>query len=456
MVTFLKKYKVDILLLLFLTFTLPLFFYKLGQSSLVSFDEAWYAEIAKNILKTNDPINLTWNGNSYIDHPPAGFWLMAASMKIIGDGEFAVRFTAAFLGFLSLVVIYFLGKELFSRVVGFCSALAFSSSFWFLFRARSGNLDIPLTFFFLLSLLLAWKSSTNKKFLLPWSISLIFLLLTKTLVPLTILPSLIIIFWKSKLNLKDFLWSFSLVISVAGGWFLLNIIRDTNFIGHYLGIGLPGIKTQTNYWENLKLMKEYLHFGIGKWFWPGIMATFLSLVLRQKRFLCLSVFFLTFFLPFIFSQKGHIWHLIPLYPILTLSFFGFSFVVLKMIIKNQIFINGILLVVAIAISLFQIKIVWRQFINIPAFISDEAILSRETANLPGRFFIDGDFVPAAVYYSGKQVSQITTDGIKPLFEQKGPFTLITKEYRLVEAGLSKTEYKIIKSDRDKILIFKKS
>lgn len=441
---FLKKNKIDFFLILLLFLTLPLFFYKLGQSSLVSFDEAWYGAIAKNILKTGDIINLSFNNSSYTDHPPSGFWLMAASIKIMGDSEFAVRFASAFLGFLSLIIIYFLGKELFSRVVGFCSALALSSSFWFLFRARSGNLDVPLTFFFLLTLFLALKKS-----LLPWSVSLIFLFLTKTLVPFTIIPSLLIIFW-GKIPWKYFF----IFIFFFGGWFLIQGFIKPNFLNHYLGIGLPGVTSKPDFIENFKLIKEYLHSGIGKWFWPGVISIFLSLILRQKRFLILSLFFITFFIPFIFSEKGHIWHLIPLYSFLILSFFGFFLIILQKIINNRILVNSILLIVAIAVSSFQIKIAWRQFIDIPAFISDEAILSKEAAKFSGEFFIDGDFVPTAVYYSGKIVSQISTDGIKPLFKKESTFTLITKEYRLTEAGLSKTQYQIIKSDRDKILILK--
>lgn len=442
---FLKKNRIDLFFIFLIFLILPLFFYKLGQSSLISFDEAWYGAIAKNILKTGDFINLSFNGSSYIDHPPSGFWLMALSMKMMGDSEFAVRFASAFLGFLSLIIIYFLGKELFSRVVGFASALALSSSFWFLFRARSGNLDIPLTFFFLLTFYLAWK-----KFLFPWSISLIFLFLTKTLVPFTIIPSLLIIFWE-KIPWKYFF----IFIFFFGGWFLIQGFNKPDFLNHYLGIGLPGVTSKPDFIENFKLVKEYLHSGIGKWFWPGLFSIFFSLILKQKKFYILSTFFLTFFLPFIFSQKGHIWHLIPLYPILILSFFGFFLVILQKIIKMQIFIDVILLGTAILVAFFQIKIAWRQFIDIPAFISDEAILSKEAAKLPGELFIDGDFMPTAVYYSGKQVSQISTDGIKPLFKQKSAFTLITKEYRLKEAGLSKTQYQIIKSDRDKVLIIKK-
>lgn len=446
--------RVDWFLIALLFLTLPLFFYKLGQSSLISFDEAWYGGIAKEIVKTGDFLNLTWNGNPYFDHPPAGFWLMALSIKLLGESEWAVRFPSAILGFLSLIVVYFLGKELFSRVVGFASAAALSSSFWFIFRARSGNLDVPLTFFFLLTLLLALKSVKSKNFLLPWSVSLAGLFLTKTLVPFTIIPALFIIFWKSKFKLTDFLWPLVLIMGAVGGWFLLNITKDINFIKHYLNIGLPGIKTETNYLENLKLIKEYLHSGIGKWFWPGVVSVFFSLFLRQKRFLILSSFFTFFFIPFVFSQKGHIWHLIPLHPILILSFFGLLYVLLEKIIHQRLIVVVLVLALSLYFSFIQIKTAWYQFIDIPAFVSDEAILSKEAKKFSQNLYADGDFVQTAVYYSDKKVKQIHANGIPSLFETQNEFLLITKKERLDGARIAPQRYTILKSDRDKILIIR--
>lgn len=446
-----KILSTDFLIIFVILLSFPLFFYKLGQSSLVSFDEAWYGDIARNILNSKDPINLVWNGNSYIDHPPAGFWLIAAGEWFFGVNEFGVRFAPAFLGLLSIVVIYLLGKELFGRVVGFASALALPSAFWFLFRARSGNLDVILTFFFLLTFYLALVASKKKKFLLPWSVSLLFLVLTKTLVPFTILPSLVIIFWKTKYNWKQF-WPFLVFITLVGSWLVINLMRQPDFLKYYFNIGLPGVETETNYLENFKLIKEYLHSGIGKWFWPGTGTIILGLFTRQKRFLILSVFFFTFFVPFIFSSKGHIWHLIPLHPILILSFFGMSYVVLKKFLKQEIIILTLFLIVVGYVSFMQSRRSWYEFIDTPRFISDEAILSHEASKYKYKFYIDGDFLPTAIFYSEKQVKQIERSQLLGLFKDKKEVLVITYQWQLDGLGIKNSQYKILKTDRDKILI----
>lgn len=449
-----KPKYLDLLLVSLLFLSLPLFFYKLGQSSLVSFDEAWYGDIARNILKTGDIFLLHWNGGVYNDHPPAGFWLIALSEKIFGFSEFAVRFAPAFCGFLSLIIIFYLGKELFNRWVGFASAIVLPSATWFLFRARSGNLDTILTMFFLLTILLALKASKNGVYSVPLSISLGLLFLTKSAVPLTIIPALAIIFFNNKIAIQKLAFSVVVFLLLVGCWLFIQLKSQPDFINYYFFKGLPGVKTDTDYLSNLKLAKEYLHNGIGKWFWLGIFSMFSGLALRQKRFVILATFFITFFLPFIFSAEGHIWHLIPLYPVLILSFIGAFYVLLEKFIKNKAARNFLLVVGVLVIAYPQIKQSWQQFIDIPKFISDEAILSKEAAKYPYQFYIDGVFLPAAVYYSDKKVERISHDILKPMFLKKEPFLLITYQWRLDDAQIPTEKYKILKTDRDKALLLK--
>src|SRR3990167_2932792 len=113
-----------ILLLLLLT---PLYFYNLGGSSLIDFDEAWYAEIARNIIVRSDPFVLLFNGERYLDHPPTGFVLMAGSFTIFGLNEFAARLPSAILGFGTLIIVYLIGKRLFNAYVGLSASFILSS-----------------------------------------------------------------------------------------------------------------------------------------------------------------------------------------------------------------------------------------------------------------------------------------------------------------------------------------
>lgn len=454
LLSFFSKYKVDILLTLFLLLTTPLFFYKLGQSSLGNWDEAWYAEISRNIVNSGDLINLKWNGASHIEHPPFGFWLTALVFKIFGINDFWARFAQALCGLASIITLYFLGKRLFNRWVGFSSAIALSSAIWFVYRARSGNLDVSLTFLFLTTLLLAILSSSNKKYLIPFSISTSFLLLTKSIVPFTIFPALVLIFYKSKIKLSDLKIPLLIVITIFGGWFAHQAITEPNFLSHYFQTGLPGIKGEINYLGNFLQIKEYLHSGIGKWFWPGLLGIAIGPLFLQKRFFVLTLFFASFFLPFIFSPKGHIWHLIPLFPIIILAFFGFSYTFIEKFIKVRYLAGILILIFSLYISLHQIKMIWYQFIDIPSYISDEAILSKEAFNYPYRLYIDGDFDPVGAFYSQKNVKKYLGGDLINLFDNEKEFLLITNPWRLDQSKIDKSRYQILKMDRDKVLILK--
>src|SRR3990167_7705893 len=149
-INFFNKNKIDIFVIcLFLIFS-PLFFYNLSGTSLVDFDEAWYAEIARNILVNRQPFLLSFNGVPYWDHPQLGFILIAISFLIFGINEFAARFPSALLGFGSVITLYFIGKNLFNRIIGVGVGLMLLSSVWFVLRTRSADLDAIFVFFYLL------------------------------------------------------------------------------------------------------------------------------------------------------------------------------------------------------------------------------------------------------------------------------------------------------------------
>ena len=450
-----KKY---VLYLPFL-FALPLFFHKLGQSSLVSFDEAWYASIAHNIIKSGDFINLTFNSKIFLDHPPFGFWLIALAMKAFGVNELGARLAPAVCGFLSLVLVFLLGRKLFNPLVGIFSALALVSSPWFLFRARSGNLDTILVMLFLAVVYFSFKSLESKKFLVPLSLSLSFLVLTKTAVGFTVIPAVLLVFFLQKgFKPKDFVSPVLLFMLTTGGWFAYTFIANPDYRNVFLRIGLPGVGAGADTAANLDLFKNYLHASVGKWFWPGVISTLASLALLKRKFLVLSAFVLSFSFLFVFSSRTQIWHLIPLHPFLILSYMGFSFALIEMFSfrRKLLFVlgAGVFVLVNSYYATLQIRRNWYEFVDIERFVSDEAILSSKAKEIGGDLYIDGDFLPSAVFYSEKFVIQTSTDTLKPALEKEGSFPVITYQWRLDSLGIPESKYEIIKADRDKILIRK--
>lgn len=455
-----KKYRKDILILILLSLLAPLFFYKLGQSSLVSWDEAWYGDVARHIVQTGNLFNLVYNGATFTDKPPGGFWIEAIFFKLFGISELTARLPQAFAGLITIYVLYLLGSKLFNRFVGFASALSLSSSFWFLSRARSGNLDVLLTLFFVLTIYLAVLASVKKKFFLPMSLSLVFLAMIKGIVFIpAIIPVLIIIFWKNKLyKLKDYLQPIILTSGLFSLWILLIYIKEPSEALWHFSHSLRGSTIDNNFIDSIKLFKEYLYNGIGKWFWPGIFGLILGIFLKEKRLLILALFFIFYSVQFLFSPDIQIWHLIPLHPFMILLFYGSIFVLSEKIFrfrKSKLLIGILLIIFALYFSALQIKTAWYQFIDIPAFVSDEAILSKEAGKLPGQILLDGDFDPAGAFYAGRSVKKLYNRDLKYLFAQDYQFLLITNDWRLETEKIDKNEYEILKQDRDKVLVIKR-
>ena len=461
----LSKYYLDFLNLGLLAFLSPLYFYKLDSLSLVSWDEAWYGAIARSILERGSIFILWWNGNVYSDHPPAGFWMIALSQLLLGANEFGTRAGSAVFALFGLLLTYLLGRKLFSKTVGFASAVALSSAYWYIYRARSGNLDIFLTVFFIATFYVAVKSVKNAKCLIPFACSFALLILTKSVIPLTIIPSLVIVFYGSKLKLQDYKKPVFIFLLVALPWFISQRLFSPDGLSKYFLIGAPGIGRETDYLKNFKQIKDYLHFGVGKWFWPGILGVLGGLFTFNRGLLAISVFCLCFFAPFILSSQGQLWHLIPLYPFMILAFFGFSETLSKLLIekmfkKYQKILRVLLIAGLLGFSFYfsaiQIRRSWYEFIDIPKYFSDEAILSKKARQFPYDFYIDGsDFTPVAVFYSHKDVSKIWDEGLTPLFASGKKFVLITYQWRLDKFHTPKDSYEIIASDRDKILIIRK-
>jgi 4-amino-4-deoxy-L-arabinose transferase-like glycosyltransferase len=149
-------------------------FYLLGEGSLHDWDEAIYAQVAKEITNSDDWVTLTWAGASFWHKPPLYFWLTALLYKAVGINEFAARFWSAAFGFGVVALTFWFGRRLFSWPVGIGAALLLlsidRSSFchWYNFvcQARVGMLETMLTFWLILSLMLAWEANERPRLII--------------------------------------------------------------------------------------------------------------------------------------------------------------------------------------------------------------------------------------------------------------------------------------------------
>ena len=90
-------------------------------------------------------------------------WLISLAYQVFGVNNFSSRFFSAVFGTLSLVLVFYLGKTLYNRYVGFMSALVLGTFTTFYVFARLAMTDIPLVFFILGSLYFFVLSEKTEK-----------------------------------------------------------------------------------------------------------------------------------------------------------------------------------------------------------------------------------------------------------------------------------------------------
>lgn len=386
-----------------------LFFYKLGVTYLDNWDEAWFGSIAREIVRSRDFIHLKWNGALFVDHPPLGYWLMAISYMMLGITEFSTRFPSAVLGIGSLILLYLLSYELFKiKSLAFVSSCILGSSIWYLLRVRSGNLDSSLIFFYVLTAYLSVKSSKNVRLLPATFLSYGMLMLTKTLVGLPM--GILIVFWNLK-HIRKIKWvvlSLGVFLLTVSIWYVPNIITNPDFIHrHFFVIGLRqrGPENLLHFYLGQSLF--YLHNSIGRWYYPFLLSLFASIIFvfrkKQRKELLFVLFWLLLVsLPFVTSNETQIWHLIPLYiPIALLI----PYCLYRLISITQVSTVNTILILCIGIA-FSVSNIQRYYKNIfpgDRYIPDEAEIALEAGKYPGQIYLNSEFAPRVVFYSGRNV-----------------------------------------------------
>jgi len=403
-----KKYLPLILIIVFFSF---LFFFRLGWPTLVSWDEAWYASISREIAKTGDFMNLKWNGSRFWDHPPAGFWLISLSYKIFGVNEFATRLPSAILGLLTIILIYLSGEWLFKKKsIAFVASMIMGTCVWYVLRARSGNLDSTLIFFYIMTIYFSLRSSHDFKFFPLAMSSFALLILSKTLIGV---PAIVLVLFlnfnqiiKFKENKLFFLCGLACFILIVFPWYYVQIKSSEDFLNyHFFTVGTRGKNLFSYFRLNFKQPLFYIHMGIRKWYYFWLLS--LVIIVVSFRFLKKNVLFLliwTFITlyPFLTSEKTELWHLIPVYLPIAFTMAYAIFELFKFIFRNEKVTTFVYLSCFLIISFIQIKTFLPEVIPTSKYIDDEVGISKKLTKYNGNYILVDQILPRLVFYSGKK------------------------------------------------------
>jgi 4-amino-4-deoxy-L-arabinose transferase-like glycosyltransferase len=127
-------------------------FWRLDQGSLRDWDEAIYAQVSKEMLRSRSWLTPLWEYRNWFHKPPLFIWITVIFYWLFEVNEFWSRAASALSGVGLLVVTYSIGKFVYDKGTGFLSAVVLLTSYAFVMQARFGTMDIMLTLYIYLSL----------------------------------------------------------------------------------------------------------------------------------------------------------------------------------------------------------------------------------------------------------------------------------------------------------------
>lgn len=122
-----------------------LYFFQLGDSTLVNPDESRYAEIPREMVATGDYVLPRLDGVVYFEKPPLVYWCVAGFLRVFGPDEFAMRATPALFALAGVLLTYAAARRLHGRLAGLASAIVLGTSLLYFALARILILDMPVS-----------------------------------------------------------------------------------------------------------------------------------------------------------------------------------------------------------------------------------------------------------------------------------------------------------------------
>jgi 4-amino-4-deoxy-L-arabinose transferase-like glycosyltransferase len=315
-------------LFILLAFGGVLFFYNLGGWDLWNPDEPRYAQIGKEMLQGEGWIIPHLNSEVYLDKPPLFFWLMAATGTIIGGmTESAARFPAALFALLTLPLLFFLGKRLFSEKGGFFAALILATNVEFLWLARRACLDTTLTFFTtaaITCLYIGFYQQRGRWVLylfayLAMALGVLTKLQIGVIVPVLVVGGYFLVrrefgFFKDPAHIPGM----ALFVALIGGWLALAYLSGGQ---EYLW-GLLYKKTASTFFGTASHDRPLYYYLMNfpgnfvPWiiFFPSALIYGLSAQGRKKEFIFVLLWFAVLLVFFSIAKAKRELYLLPLYP----------------------------------------------------------------------------------------------------------------------------------------------
>jgi 4-amino-4-deoxy-L-arabinose transferase-like glycosyltransferase len=311
-----------------------LLFFRLGRASLNDWDEAIYANIAREMVRNGHWMSMHWMGQLWFEKPPGLMWCMAVFFKIFGTNEFAARFMPALCGLGLIMLMPWFGKLLRNYWIGMLGAVMLLITNEFLFRARFGTMDVPLTLFLFLAYYAFLRTEPDHPGYWCYvgaalGLACLFKGAAAGVGPIVMGISIVLdgrARIKRVLRTKYFWYGVAIAIAIPAPWHILMQVRyGHEFWSSYLGFQV--ITRMTSYVRNYYQGGRFFYYddlqsNFYPWFFPALLSMPVALrdAFRERspveRLLLLNVGVV--FALYTLVHTKNPWYVIPVYPALAL------------------------------------------------------------------------------------------------------------------------------------------
>ncbi len=121
-------------------------------------DEGLHASIAQEMVERGDWTTPRFLGEPFLDKPIFFFWVQAASLRVFGPSETAVRLPGLMFGLLGVITTGLLGGRMFGRTTGLIACILYATTILPTAMAQAASHDVALIPWVNLAILLLWEA----------------------------------------------------------------------------------------------------------------------------------------------------------------------------------------------------------------------------------------------------------------------------------------------------------
>ncbi len=349
--SWLQRHTDAVFILAILAFS-AVFFINLGSGVLQTADEQTYSQWAFHMLKTGDYFTPWAYGDLsfVIGKPPFLMWLMSLSYQAFGVTNFASRIWTAGFGALSLVLIYYLGKKLYNRPVGFMSAIVLGTFLTYNTFVRYAMTDVPLTCFVVASIyffVLSEEKENSLRYAVLGGLFFGLALMTKQiaalLIPLIIFAYLLAT--KKSLRFlftKTFTLFWGVGVLLFSPWLIYMASRFGNQFWQWYFIYADVTRSAGSIEGHVTSYLFYLSYIVyhENWLWLALLpfaaglCAYGAFIKRRKQDTLVFLWMAIVLLVFSLAQTKIYWYIMPVFPAFALAIAALLYLVVEKTLKR--------------------------------------------------------------------------------------------------------------------------